>query len=150
MSTHQTVEVPIQGMDCAACANHVQDAIAALPGVNSVNVLLSSEKAIVTLDPDTVTLPTIAKAVEGAGYSVPTPTSAEATAPQTVGDVTRPVLTLLGIVFCVVLFVVVVGEWLGLFDALTTRVPWPIGAALSWLPDILSFVMWSTQPCAGK
>jgi Cd2+/Zn2+-exporting ATPase/Cu+-exporting ATPase len=36
----------------------------------------------------------------------------------------------LGIVFGAVLFIVVVGEWLGLFEALTDRVPFPIGVAI--------------------
>lgn len=35
-----------------------------------------------------------------------------------------------GIVFGAVLFVVVIGEWLGLFEAVTARVPWPLGFAL--------------------
>ena len=42
----------------------------------------------------------------------------------------RPVLTLFGVVVGLVLLVVVVGEWLGLFEQLTDRVPYPIGLAL--------------------
>lgn len=45
---------------------------------------------------------------------------------------TRPVLVLLGAVFGAVLFVVAVGEWLGLFEAVTRRVPWPV-----WLAAIV-------------
>ncbi len=41
----KTLEVPVQGMDCAECTMHVQKAIAALPGVETVEVYLSSEKA---------------------------------------------------------------------------------------------------------
>jgi len=126
----QTIEVPIKGMDCASCVEHVHEAITALPGVTSANVLLSSEKAIIQLDPQRVDIATIAKAVAGAGYSVPE-TVADAPPPaRTFGDTSRPVLMIFGVVFCVVLFVVVVGEWLGLFEALTSRVPWPIGAAI--------------------
>ena len=47
----QTLEVPVIGMDCAECTQHVQQAIAALPGVESVDVFLSSEKALIRLDP---------------------------------------------------------------------------------------------------
>ncbi len=43
---------------------------------------------------------------------------------------TRPILTLLGVVFGAVLFITVVGEWLGLFEAITERVPWFIGLAV--------------------
>jgi Cd2+/Zn2+-exporting ATPase/Cu+-exporting ATPase len=38
-------------------------------------------------------------------------------------------LTLLGVVFGIVLFAVVAGEWLGLFERITARVPWTAGAA---------------------
>jgi Cd2+/Zn2+-exporting ATPase/Cu+-exporting ATPase len=40
------------------------------------------------------------------------------------------VLSLFGIVVGAVLFIVVVGEWLGLLEAITERVPWPIGLAI--------------------
>jgi P-type Cu+ transporter len=75
MSTPQTIDVPITGMDCASCARQVQGAIAALPGIASVEVLLAAEKAVVQLDPARVGLAAIRQAVEGAGYSVPAPAS---------------------------------------------------------------------------
>jgi P-type Cu+ transporter len=127
--TTQTVEIPVKGMDCASCVKHVQEAIEGLPGVSSASVLLSSEKAIVQLDPTQVDIPAIAKAVAAAGYSVPEAVT-DAPPARTFGDMSRPVLTIFGIVFCVVLFVVVVGEWMGLFETLTQRVPWAIGAVI--------------------
>jgi Cd2+/Zn2+-exporting ATPase/Cu+-exporting ATPase len=113
---------------------HVQHAIAAIPGVASVDVFLASEKAVVRLDPEQVDLPAIRKAVEEAGYHVPGEEvlagQAETGGQAGWGNFTRPVLLLLGLVFGVVLFVVVVGEWLGLFEAITARVPWPVGLAI--------------------
>lgn len=44
--------------------------------------------------------------------------------------VARPVLTLFGLVVGMVLLVVVVGEWLGVFEQLTDRVPYLLGLAL--------------------
>jgi P-type Cu+ transporter len=67
----QTIEVPVRGMDCTACTQHVLRAISALPGVESVQVLLAAEKAVIRLDPIHVDLPAIRHAVEGAGYTVP-------------------------------------------------------------------------------
>ncbi|MCL5265562.1 MAG: cadmium-translocating P-type ATPase [Chloroflexi bacterium] len=125
----KTIEVPIRGMDCAECTQHVRHAISTLPGVESVEVFLSSEKAVVRLDPALVDLPAIHKAVEGAGYSVAATTEAHPV-PSPLGDFTNRILVLFGIVFGAVLFVVVVGEWLGLFEAFTERVPWPIGLAI--------------------
>jgi Cd2+/Zn2+-exporting ATPase/Cu+-exporting ATPase len=116
-------------MDCAECAQHVQRAIAKLPGVESVNVLLATEKAIVWLDADKVDLPAIRKAVAGAGdYAVPE-LKAPAAAPP-LGGFTRRILTLLGVVFGAVLFIVVLGEWYGLFEKITERVPFPVGLAI--------------------
>src|SRR6266542_2133057 len=134
MVEHQTIEIPIRGMDCAECTRHVQSAIAALPGVEAVDVLLSAEKAVVRLDPAQVSLPAIRTAVVGAGYQVETTAgerSGSSDASQrSPATFTRQVLTLFGIVFGAVLFIVVAGEWLGLFAAITERVPWSIGLAL--------------------
>ncbi len=131
MAAARTLEVPVKGMDCAECTQHVQHAIAALPGIETVDVFLASEKAVIKLDPSRVDLPAIRQAVASAGYSVPeiAADGAEANAPL-LGNVNRRVLTLLGVVFGAVLFVVVVGEWLGLFQTVTTLVPWPIGLVI--------------------
>ncbi len=124
-----TLEVPVQGMDCAECTMHVQKAISSLAGVETVQVYLSSEKAVIQLDPDKVNLTGIRKAVQQAGYSVPEETTRDESSP--IGaNFTRPILTLLGVVFGAVLFIVVIGEWLGLFEAITARVPWFIGVAV--------------------
>jgi len=134
MAEHQTIEIPIQGMDCTECTRHVQHAIAALPGVETVDVLLSAEKAIIRLDPARVGLPAIRAAVARAGYQaqpIRTDQSGSTDSGQRSPTAfTRQILTLFGVIFGVVLFIVVVGEWLGLFDALTERVPWVIGLAL--------------------
>lgn len=85
------IEVPIKGMDCAECAQHVQHAIAGVPGVESVNVLLATEKAVVALDPVRADLSAIRRAVEGAGYSVPLSGGGRAIgAPR--DDLARPIL----------------------------------------------------------
>ncbi|UCC89936.1 MAG: cation-translocating P-type ATPase, partial [Anaerolineales bacterium] len=122
----QTIEIPIQGMDCAECTLHVQRAITALPGVESASVYLASEKAVVRLDPLQVDMPSLRRAVEDVGYSVPDP-AGDRSPSAPLGDFTRRILALFGIVFGAVLFIVVIGEWLGLFETLTRRVPWPIG-----------------------
>ncbi|HLF00611.1 MAG TPA: cation transporter, partial [Anaerolineales bacterium] len=147
MTQTQILEVPIGGMDCTECTQHVQHAIAALPGVESVDVFLASEKAIVRLDPLRVTLPTIRKAVEGAGYSAPdslstqsgtgaVPAQSKARPERSrwgaavAGGLSRRILALFGLLFGAVLFIVVFGEWLGLFEQLTERVPFVVGLSL--------------------
>ncbi|MGH2544177.1 MAG: heavy metal translocating P-type ATPase, partial [Ardenticatenaceae bacterium] len=125
--TH-VIEVPVRGMDCAGCTRQVQQAIAGLPGIVSVEVLLSAEKAVIRLDPARVPLGKIREAVRNAGYSVPEELleSGEVSRPV---DISRSVLRLFGLVFGVILLVVVAGEGLGLFEALTARVPFPLGVA---------------------
>jgi Cd2+/Zn2+-exporting ATPase/Cu+-exporting ATPase len=129
MANTKTLELPVVGMDCTECTQHVQKAIAGLPGVENVEVFLAAEKAVVRLDPKRVDLPAIRRAVEGAGYAVPEPALEEAPAAASQGF-TRQIFTLFGVVFFAVLFIVVVGEWLGLFEAITARVPWSVGLAV--------------------
>ena len=120
------VELSIKGMDCADCARHVKDAIEAVSGVAGVEILLTAQKTVVRFDPEKTGPREIQRAMEGAGYSVVAPeTEVPAQAPF-LGQFTRHVLVLFGIVFGAVLFIVVIGEWLGLFEAVTRRVPWPV------------------------
>src|SRR5713101_5563473 len=90
------LEVPVRGMDCAECTMHVQHALAALPGVDDVRVLLSSEKAVLQIDPTKVDLTTIRKAVEEAGSPVPKSTTQQLPQPasRSLSTFTRPILTL--------------------------------------------------------
>ena len=122
-----TLELPVQGMDCASCAKHVEKALAGVPGVQAVEVRLASEKAVLQLESGTVSRDDLRRAVEGAGYGVLEEVQGQA--PQA-APFTRSALNLMGLVFGAVLFVVVGGEWLGLFEALTTLVPWYVGVVL--------------------
>jgi P-type Cu+ transporter len=127
----KTIDVPVQGMDCAECVQHVRHAIANLPGVNHVEVYLASERATVELDPRQVDMDVIREAVAAAGYTVPQLSEAAppAVAPEENAFTRRIGILLAGLV-AFVLFVVVGGELLGLFDRLNDLVPLPLGAAL--------------------
>ena len=129
MTNLQTLEVPIKGMDCVECTQHVQHAIEKLPGVHLVNVFLGTEKAIVQLDPTQVDIPAIRVAVQGAGYDVPASDSPKL-APVSMGDFNRQLTVVLVGVFAIILSVVIFGEGLGLFDFLNDRVPFLIGLAI--------------------
>lgn len=128
--TCRTLEIPIRGMDCAGCAGHVQGAIAALPGVETVDVFLASERAIVQFDPARVDLAAIHQTIASTGYSVPADRTTTEAGRDQLGNITRALLGLFGLVFGAVLLIVIAGEWLGLFETITTRVPWPVGLAL--------------------
>lgn len=132
----QTTEVPIQGMDCADCTRHVQHAIAELPGVESVQVYLASEKAVIQHQPGSADITAIRKAVSSVGYSVPQ-TSEDSPAPS---QYAKPVLTLLAVLFGVIIFVALIGEGLGFFETLTVYIPWPIGLAIVILIGYPAFI----------
>ncbi|GAB4548258.1 MAG: heavy metal translocating P-type ATPase [Anaerolineae bacterium] len=130
----QMIEVPIQGMDCHECTQHVQRAIANLPGVDAVEVFLTSEKARIHCDPSLVQIELIAAAVSSAGYAIgdslalgnaPTRTNRFTQAEQQ----GRKALFAVGAITGIVLLVVVIGEWLGVFEQLTARVPLLLGIA---------------------
>ncbi|TVR56650.1 MAG: cadmium-translocating P-type ATPase [Spirochaetaceae bacterium] len=128
--TNETTELSIGGMDCADCSQTVRSAISRVAGVVSVEVYLASEKAVVTRDPARSNLDAIRSAVENAGYRVRN--GAAAGSEERLGGaaaLSRRVLTVFGIMFGAVMVIVIAGEWFGLIDALTARVPYAIGAA---------------------
>lgn len=134
----ETIEVPVLGMDCAGCARTVQGAVAELPGIRDIEVLVAGEKAVVTFDPAQTGPEAVRTAIEGAGYSCPAThgPDAESSDATRVASITQSAMTLMGLIFGAVLFAVVIGEWLGLFAALTERVPFWAGtlivAAFGW------------------
>jgi P-type Cu+ transporter len=129
MANLQTLNIPISGMDCTECTQHVQHAIEKLPGVQSVDVFLATEKAIVKLDPAKVDMTTIRAAVQGAGYDVPASDAPQA-APVSMEDFNHRLTVMLVIVFAIILGVIIFGEGLGLFDALNEQVPFLVGLGI--------------------
>jgi Cd2+/Zn2+-exporting ATPase/Cu+-exporting ATPase len=131
--TTTTHELRVSGMDCADCTENVRRAIAGVPGVVGVEVFLASERAVVAVDPGTDVLPAIQQAVARAGYTL---VAADETSrlrgerAQIVQAARRRSGAALALAFAVVLSVVVLGEWLGLFRSLNARVPWPLGLAI--------------------
>jgi P-type Cu+ transporter len=139
MKQTNRIELPVKGMDCAECVVHVREAIAQVPGIISVEVFLAAQKAVLQADPEQIDLGAVRRAVAAAGYSIPEDAQPESGMPaQTraaglarIGvDFTRTVLSLFGMLFGAVLLIVVVGEWLGVFQRLTTLVPWWAGLAV--------------------
>jgi len=136
MSAIQTLELPVAGMDCAACARKAQRALMRVPGVQSADVLLNAEKAVIQFDTGLATPDALRATIEKVGFSVPQAVSAAAPEGETPPDhvlqakaLQRQLFATLGLLFGAILFVVVMGEGLGLFEALTARVPWWAGFA---------------------
>ena len=64
---HQLI-VEVEGMTCASCVAHVEDALKEVPGVSKVSVNLATERALVELDPREVTPSDLTQALDDAGY----------------------------------------------------------------------------------
>lgn len=62
--------IKIGGMHCAGCINSIQKYVSDLDGVKKCEVNLAAEKAVLEFDPKSVSLDTIEKAIEEAGYKV--------------------------------------------------------------------------------
>jgi P-type Cu+ transporter len=68
------VDLDVTGMSCASCVHHVEQALAAVPGVESVSVNLATERAVVSAA-GSVDASALLAAVRSAGYdaSLPAP-----------------------------------------------------------------------------
>lgn len=70
MSEKRQVVLPITGMTCANCVATIERNLRKEQGVQSVAVNLSSERATVEFDPDSVAIDNLISRVERAGYGI--------------------------------------------------------------------------------
>jgi len=116
-------------MDCAECVRHVQKALSDVPGVLKVDVFLTSEKAVLQLEQPDFDMVAAQKAVTNAGYAISGDID-DSSRELPVTDLSRQVGRFTALIFVTVLFVIIAGEWFGLFDELTERIPPIIGLLL--------------------
>jgi len=64
------IQLPIEGMSCAACVNRIERFLRKTPGVAEANVNLATEVATVRYLPEIAGLDELARAIEAAGYDV--------------------------------------------------------------------------------
>ncbi|HWI21443.1 MAG TPA: heavy metal translocating P-type ATPase [Baekduia sp.] len=75
------LELPIEGMTCASCANRVERGLNQLDGVNA-SVNYATEKATVEFDPKTVAPGELIDAVKATGYSATLPVAETRDVPE--------------------------------------------------------------------
>lgn len=75
---HEHVVFSVEGMRCAACARTIEQAMRALPGVESANVNAATARATVNWRGGATTLPRILDAVHAAGFKAVPLAGAEA------------------------------------------------------------------------
>jgi len=116
-------------MDCAECVRRVQKALSDVPGVKKADVFLTSEKAVLQLEQPDFDMEKAQKAVADAGYAI-SGDDDNGSREWPTEDLSRQVGRFTALIFVTVLFVIIAGEWLGLFDDLADRVPLIIGLLL--------------------
>jgi Cu+-exporting ATPase len=65
-----SVEIPIQGMECASCVKKIEDALLSTKGVTRAVANLATEKVRVEYIPSEINLSEIKKTIESTGYKV--------------------------------------------------------------------------------
>ncbi len=122
-----TMDITVKGMDCAGCVRSVKQALEKIEGVESADVLLSSEKARISLKGRQPDRDEFKKAVREIGYRVPEETNASGHVEGVTEDLAQKSFRLFGLVFGAILLIVVAGEWLELFEAVTDWIPFWLG-----------------------
>ncbi|TKC99971.1 heavy metal translocating P-type ATPase [Polyangium fumosum] len=73
------IDLPVEGMTCAACVRRIERALLATEGVHEAKVNLVTRTATITYDPAASDPNALVTAIERAGYTVPQPAAAPAT-----------------------------------------------------------------------
>ena len=128
----KTLEIKIAGMDCAECASHVQKALSRLPQIESAQVFLGAEKAVIRFENEPPTNPEIMRAVADAGYEAIMDDSENQDKISDIGAFGDASILSFILIVLIILAVTLIGEQLGVFKALQNVIPWFI-----WLILIL-------------
>jgi copper chaperone len=65
-----TIQLSVTGMTCGGCVNSVRNVLAALPGVQSVEVTLNPGQALVVYDPARIAPAALKQAIIDAGFGM--------------------------------------------------------------------------------
>lgn len=74
-----TLELPVSGMTCGACAARIEKNLNRAAGVRDANVNFATNRATVTYNPSRTDRAGLIEVIENSGYSVPTPPGAKST-----------------------------------------------------------------------
>jgi Cu+-exporting ATPase len=83
------IDLPIEGMTCAACATRIGRGLSRLDGVDRADVNLAANRATIVYDEGRVHLDDFVDKIEALGYAVPAPDDAEGVEARWLRTVTR-------------------------------------------------------------
>ncbi|MCP4671527.1 MAG: copper-translocating P-type ATPase, partial [Desulfobacula sp.] len=69
--SEQTLTLPITGMSCANCSANITRTVSKLDGVINANVNFAADQALISFDPDTISLNNIIAKIQDLGFKVP-------------------------------------------------------------------------------
>lgn len=104
------IELSILGLDCPACAAHLEESLRRLEGVRGVRVLITASRAAVEYEPERVTPEQLRDAVRQAGYGVASPDGENETEERNATGTVLTQVPVRGFVG-IALFVVLTGIW---------------------------------------
>ncbi len=146
-------------MTCAACQHHVEEALRATAGVESVRVDLIAHRASVTFDPRRAAPEQLVQAIRSAGYDAVLPragnaaagTHAEAADRNAERSATLKAWVTLAAGFAAMLLSMPLGaEWGSLDRRLMQYLPWLYSPPPSLLRWILLIVTWALVVWTGR
>jgi len=73
----KVVQIPVEGMSCAACAARVKKTLTSIGGVADVEVSLVERSARVRFDPSRLSPDQLVAAIKGLGYQAGAPADAK-------------------------------------------------------------------------
>ena len=127
----RTVELPIGGMTCAACAARIGRGLNGLEGVDEANVNYATARAVVSYDPDSVDPTTFDTTIRNLGYSVAADGADEDATEKELAELGRRLVVafVLSVPAMLVSMVPALrfGGWEWVVAALTTPVVWWVG-----------------------
>ena len=150
----ESITLPVIGMTCASCQQHVESALNSTTGVQSAHVDLMANRASIVFDPSSTTPEKLIDSIRSAGYDAVLPRSdggqSQASANEALsGQASRKAWVTLAAGAAAMLLAMPLGAAMGSFDyALMRFFPWlyalPLNA-LRWSLLVLTavIVLWA-------
>jgi Cu+-exporting ATPase len=127
MATSESITLPVLGMSCASCQQHVESALRATSGVESARVDLMTHRASVVFDPAVVAPAQLVEAIRASGYDavLPRPGAEAEAASDGASSMERKAYATLIAGAAAMLLAMPLGSEMGALDhALMRLLPW--------------------------
>ncbi len=122
----ETIELTIRGMDCAECAQHIEERLGKITGVQSARVFLTAEKGIVAYDDARVEPRAFDLAIQELGYHVETPDAAPRNGTRRAAEFANRLRLVFVAAVALLALTGLLIERLGILEGVVARIPLPL------------------------